>query len=973
MNIKTILIVYTIKLFIANQLIAQQVVSTELPNQKQLPMAQINRVFQDSEGYMWYGTRGGGLCRDDGYTIETFRSDFNDPDMLESNWITCITEDIEHRIWFGTSRGLYILDKKDYQIHRLKDKDIEHWKIDAVLAASDSTIWVSTGSQAFRYNTNEEKLNTFSVKWEGQSRTITQFYEDNLQNIWIIQWRGGLFKFDPGTNTFINFLWPFNVSPTYIIHDLLSEKYWISTWGSGIVSFAPEEEDISKRYSFKASEFVPRDYSQRHILGMVQDTIQGNIWTITSDNLYNYKISTNGKLAPLETSSYLPKGKKLFNQIIADRNGNVWVPCDYPHSFIISINQKQTCIKNIPEMEDVLGLPAAPVVFVYDNGYYWFWQRRTGLYLYNSNNGELQFASHSPGLFSKRKSPVLEKAKHDEGIFTVLNDTIIILIEHDQGKISLPKELVELPSFERIHTMHADGFNNLWIGTSYNLLRYDLQNRKLHYVCKDIGVINDIISTSDGKVFIATEKQGFCQVSENGTILDFGKNEDFTSVTIAPNQVLWSGTNQGNVYYLNPDNDELISIREVAGLNGDAILAMEVNSSGYIWILTNQRIVIYNPLSKSTNIIHNSDPSIAMNNFLSLYRNEKGIIYVGGAGGFCVFPSYTSFNNSDTELPIKLTSVNVQNTSRLIGYNDKKIVLLPDEKNIELYFSTLDPLNAAKTRYAFRFKGEKTYWNYLPEGQNSFYLTGLSRGAFVLEVKATEKNGQWINQITEIHINRLPAWYETTWAFLAYAFLAIVFISLIFYFYLEWKKRKLINEQIRNSAIDLQELVNQLSGDFVTPSSAERLNMKDLLLNLKEILQRQKEESSPGPIAKKDEKLLSVSDEKFIQQALNYVEQNMDNTEYSVEQLSKDLGLDRTGIYRKLVSIIGKTPTSFIRSIRLKRAARLLDEGYTVAETADRVGFGTSSYLSKCFREEFGVKPSEYIHSLKNKNYNHES
>ncbi|MDL2242043.1 AraC family transcriptional regulator, partial [Bacteroidales bacterium OttesenSCG-928-L03] len=113
------------------------------------------------------------------------------------------------------------------------------------------------------------------------------------------------------------------------------------------------------------------------------------------------------------------------------------------------------------------------------------------------------------------------------------------------------------------------------------------------------------------------------------------------------------------------------------------------------------------------------------------------------------------------------------------------------------------------------------------------------------------------------------------------------------------------------------------------------------------------------------EKFLSASDGKFIQRALDYVEQNIDNSDYSVEQLSKDLGMERTGLYRKLGAMIGKTPTSFIRSIRLKRAARLLEEGYTVSEAADRVGFGTSSYLSRCFQEEFGMKPSQYIASFK--------
>ena len=69
-----------------------------LPNSEQLPTKELLCIFQDSEGYMWYGTEGGGLCRDDGYTVKVFRSDFKNPGILENNSVTCITEDGEGKI-----------------------------------------------------------------------------------------------------------------------------------------------------------------------------------------------------------------------------------------------------------------------------------------------------------------------------------------------------------------------------------------------------------------------------------------------------------------------------------------------------------------------------------------------------------------------------------------------------------------------------------------------------------------------------------------------------------------------------------------------------------------------------------------------------------------------------------------------------------------------------------------------------------
>ena len=91
------------------------------------------------------------------------------------------------------------------------------------------------------------------------------------------------------------------------------------------------------------------------------------------------------------------------------------------------------------------------------------------------------------------------------------------------------------------------------------------------------------------------------------------------------------------------------------------------------------------------------------------------------------------------------------------------------------------------------------------------------------------------------------------------------------------------------------------------------------------------------------------------------IEEHIDNSEYNVEQLSTDMGMSRMNLYRKLQAITGQTPTEFIRTIRLKRAAQLLQDGkLNVSEVADRVGVSSSSYFTKCFKEQFGVLPTQY-------------
>jgi signal transduction histidine kinase/DNA-binding response OmpR family regulator/ligand-binding sensor domain-containing protein len=140
-------------------------------------------------------------------------------------------------------------------------------------------------------------------------------------------------------------------------------------------------------------------------------------------------------------------------------------------------------------------------------------------------------------------------------------------------------------------------------------------------------------------------------------------------------------------------------------------------------------------------------------------------------------------------------------------------------------------------------------------------------------------------------------------------------------------------------------------------------NMEILQLRIHHLLEQQEERKNlyKKAIIINPGSLTSTNvDEEFIKKAIGFIEKNISNPSYLVEELSRDMCMDRTGLYRKLIAIVGQKPSSFIRSVRLKRAAQLLGNGTPVSEVAETVGYGTASYFSRCFSEEFGVKPSEY-------------
>jgi signal transduction histidine kinase/ligand-binding sensor domain-containing protein/DNA-binding response OmpR family regulator len=129
------------------------------------------------------------------------------------------------------------------------------------------------------------------------------------------------------------------------------------------------------------------------------------------------------------------------------------------------------------------------------------------------------------------------------------------------------------------------------------------------------------------------------------------------------------------------------------------------------------------------------------------------------------------------------------------------------------------------------------------------------------------------------------------------------------------------------------------------------------------ILQREKLHKTLSQNAgiKPSELKITPLDEQFIKSAIEHVEKNVSNAEFSVEDLYRELGLSRSLFFRKMMSLTGKSPLEFIKTIRMQQAAQLLEKSQlTVAEVAYKVGFNNPKYFARYFKEIYHVLPSAY-------------
>ena len=91
------------------------------------------------------------------------------------------------------------------------------------------------------------------------------------------------------------------------------------------------------------------------------------------------------------------------------------------------------------------------------------------------------------------------------------------------------------------------------------------------------------------------------------------------------------------------------------------------------------------------------------------------------------------------------------------------------------------------------------------------------------------------------------------------------------------------------------------------------------------------------------------------------MEENMGNTEFGTDEFCTAVNMSRANVHRKLKALTDQSTTEFIRTIRLKRAAQLLSQKTgSVSEIAYEAGFNNLSYFTRCFKEVYGVLPSEY-------------
>ena len=304
------LILFFVTLLTSMGVKAQNYQCLSLPNQEQLSSNQVLFLMEDGEGYLWYATEGGGVCRDDGRQVDVFRSDAKHPDLLGSNNVSCLAEASGRYIIIGTFHGAYVLDKRDYSIHRIMEVDDK--RVDDIIVTANGHWWMTANKKIYDFSPTGKLLGSYPVS----DKFVSRLFEDKHGHIWFTEWNGGLWRL-PLPNDIVAYpvnLWTLEAAPSVIVGIPHSDDLWIGTIGKGIVRYHADDGSFS----------LEPETSNEVCIDMLLEADGLHLWLNTPSGLQCYAVDGQSlKRVLLEDASI--ESVSSFHCLSRDHQGRLLV------------------------------------------------------------------------------------------------------------------------------------------------------------------------------------------------------------------------------------------------------------------------------------------------------------------------------------------------------------------------------------------------------------------------------------------------------------------------------------------------------------------------------------------------------------------------------------------------------------------------------------------------------------------------
>lgn len=220
---------------------------------------------------------------------------------------------------------------------------------------------------------------------------------------------------------------------------------------------------------------------------------------------------------------------------------------------------------------------------------------------------------------------------------------------------------------------------------------------------------------------------------------------------------------------------------------------------------------------------------------------------------------------------------------------------------------------------------------------HSVSYAGIPPGTHTFRVRSTNGDGIWTDNERTVTIHRTPELTETPLAWMLFGGALLAALIVIY------KVARYISR--------LRKEVNEIT--TVTNEKIEYLKNK-----VHELLTERRDMD----VAEGEEAAAETTDSLFRNKAMGFINDNIANSDLSIDDFCKAMGMSRTVLYVRVKKVFGSSPNNFIQEIRIKKALALMkDPGVSISEVAYKCGFSDPKYFSRCFKKTMGCSPTEYM------------
>lgn len=835
------LMIFLLKIMIPLGVLARQpnLKLSNISREQGLSNSTVFCIYQDSYGFMWFGT-GDGLNRYDGAQIQIYRNDPKSGHTISDNYVKYIFEDRQRNLWVGTTSGLNLFERKlgrfkKYFFNAATKPGNSGNDISCILEDTEHNLWIGThGAGLATLDKKTGKLRSIGTEYKNKSSFnsshINHLFEDSNRNLWIAT-NQGITILNIRKKEFKNLIIPgkSQVDVRTIREDSKGNK-WIATEGNGIFMYDPNTGKFQNYYQQSSG------LGSNLVRTLMIDN-KGKVWSgcVTGGlNLLDSK--TN--------SFYRYISDRTVSALFQDNQGNLWAGTHRGGVYLYAPDAQKFNIVQQQTSPHILSNNDVRVFFEDRKGNIWIGTDGGGVCKYNpETKTATKFRHRSADPNSLGSDFILDIVGDNNSNIWISSWAGGISFYNEKNKrftryLNDPRNSWSISS-NYVHKMIPDEKGNFWVGTYFGGLNYlntasgtftrfhsnrnsqtSMWGNNVISMCEDVKKGNLWIGTDDaGLNYFDRPSQSFKHYFVN----ESGPREIRIIFKDRKNRI-WLGAK--GMYLYNRKKDRFERYNKAPSLNTDFIKGILEDNHGLLWISTLNGLVCLNPEKGTARRFNTSDglQSLEFEANAAL-KTRKGEMYFGGINGYNHFhPDKIPMNNfippvyftelfifSKRAVPLKDDSPLVQDLPFV-----SKLNLSYKQSSLSVSYAALNYTSPNNNQYAYKLEGFDSDWNYVGNITKASY-TNLNPGKYILKVKAANNDGIWSGRIASLTINITPPFWQTLW----FQLLAGALIIGSVYYVLSLKRKlelEKLEEKKKDEIHQVQlEFFTNISHEFRTP------------------------------------------------------------------------------------------------------------------------------------------------------------